>query len=405
MDDKTEAELPLAHISVRGFWERLSSGLVVRLRRDFERGYDGVLLWGDSILPEERRLELTRQELLDYEYAEDLGFSLGVSERSAQALAWVIGALPMADETTPNRDQLGLARRLLRGTEDAWPWESRSEAERILWNLVQRKIQPSKAVLELCASAPATHTNTAPLCRALAPAVADGRLGRYDAVGLLAGTGMPDTVRYDILREILRAALSEAEIPLDAAIVLLQELSPTAADHEAYTSTGRISALHAERELLLKALALLTTDVRAVSALQAVIDNEVREDAFTVKIAIWALGRQNGKGAIARLIPLLDQPQYQFYLAEIEEALSFLCSGAELIPPAEADEREHWTTVSKSLPASAEAWWRHDAESVFWEKRLRCAQTLDQHPEASDLAARLQIDEVPLVRIAAGGDA
>lgn len=402
MDDQTAAGLPIAHISVRGFWERLSSGLVTRLRRDPERGYEGVVLWGESLLPEDRRLELTRQELLDYEYAEDLGFSLGVSDRLPQALAWVIGAPPMAEETIPNWDQLGLAWRLLRGTPTPWPPESRSAAERILWKLAERKIKPPEAILELCALAPATHTNTAPFCRALVPAVAEGRLGRYEALGLLAHSALGDRVDYAVLLEILLSALREAEIPLDAAILLLRELHPTVSDYELYTSTGRVSALHAERELLLKACALVTTDARAAEALQAVIENEAREDALTVKIAIWALGRQNAKIGVGYLIPRLDQPQYRLYLTEVEEALSFLCSGAELIPPAEADEMEHWTEVSRRLPPDAEAWWRHDAESVFWEKRLRCAQTLDRHPEAGDLIARLRMDEVPMVRSAAG---
>jgi hypothetical protein len=402
MDDQTAAELPLAHISVRGFWERLSAGRVIRLRRDVERGYEGVVLWGDSLLGEERRLELTRQELLDYEYADDLGFSLGVTDRLPQALAWVIGAPPMAEETVPNRDQLALARRLLRGSEAAWPWASRSAAERVLWNLAERKIKASEAFNELCASAPATHANTAPLCRALVPAVGALRLGRFEALGLLAQSAIPDRVDYEVLHEILLAALLEAEVSVDAAILLLRELLPTASDYEIYTSTGQVSALNAERELLLKACALLRTDARVAEALRTVIDNEAREDAFTVKIAIWALGRLNDKTGIGHLVPLLDQPQYRFYLTDIEEALSFLCSGAQLVPLSEADEMEHWTSVCRQLPTDAAAWWRHDAGSVFWEKRLRCAQTLDQHPEARELAVRLRTDEVPLVRLASG---
>jgi hypothetical protein len=404
MDDTTEAGLPPAYISIRGFWERLTSQEVVRVRRDFGQGYTGVVLWGDSLLPEDRRFELTRAEFLDYEYDQDLGFSVGVSDRLPPALVWVIGAPPMENETVPNTDQLELARRLLRGSPAPWPWESRSAAERVLWNLAERKTTPPLAVLELCALAPATHTNTAPLSRALVPAVTEGRLGRYEAIGLLADSLVPDRITYDTRREILLSALPDAEIPLDAAILLLRELHPTAGDHESYTSTGQVSALHAERELLLKALALLTTDARAVEALRAVIDNEAREDAFTVKVAIWALGRQNGKSAIGHLIPLLDQPQYRIYRTEIEEALSFLCSGAELVPKAqEEEEKEYWTKVSLRLPTDAEAWWRHDAESVFWEKRLRCARTLDRHPGAVDHAVRLQDDEVPVVRVAARG--
>lgn len=405
MDDQTAAGLPLAHISVRGFWERLSSGLVTRLRRDPDRGYDGVVLWGESLFPEDRRLELTRQELLDYEYSEDLGFSLGVSDRLVQGLAWVVGAPPMADETIPNWDQLALARRLLRGTPAPWPVESRSAAERALWRLAERKIKPPEAILEICAWSPATHTNTAPLCHALVPAVAQGRLGRFDALGLLTGPAIGERVTYDVVREMLLSALPDSEIPLEAALLLLRELHPTARDYELYSSTGRISALHAERDLVLKAFALVTTDSRVAAALQAVIDNEAREDALTVKIAIWALGRHNDKSGIDHLIPLLDRPSYRIYLGEVEEALSFLCSGSELVPPAEADEMEHWKEVRRNLPRDSEAWWRHDAESVFWEKRLRCAQTLGRHPEVRDLAERLKADEVPNVRAAAGGDA
>jgi len=401
MDDNRAIELPPAYISVRGFFERLSAGRVIHLRRDLERGCKGVVVMGDALFGEERRLELTRQELVDYEYGEDLEFSLGVSGRLSQALAWVMGAPLMEEETIPARDQLGLALRLVRGIE-LWPGESRAAAAEVLERLTERKIQPPEAIAGLTALAPAACANTAPLCRALVPAVAGRRLGRDEALGLLADASIADRTGYATVRDILLAALPAAEIPLESAILLLRELQPTAVEYDLYSASGRVSELRAERELLLKSFALLTTDSRAVEALCAVIGNEAFEDAVTVKIAVWALGRQNGKDAIGYLVSLLNQPSYRLYDAEIEDALSFLCSGAELIPPAEGDVVEHWSQVGKSLPRDPEGWWRHDAESVFWEKRLRCALALDHHPDAADVAARLQMDEVPLVRQAAG---
>jgi hypothetical protein len=402
MDDKQINELPPAYISVGGFWEHLYAGRVTQLRRDFAGGCRGAVVAGDSLFGGEGRLELTRQELLDYEYAEDLGFSLGVSGNLSQTLAWVIGAPLMEEDTIPNQGQLGLVRRLVRGTLAAWPREPRTSADRILSQVAERKIQPPEAIVELGALAPAFHRNTAPLCRAVVPAVAEGRLGPYEALGLLADSQVPERAGYDTLREILLAALGEAEIPLELAILLLQDLRPTAVEYDRYAATGQTAELHVEREVLLKAFALLTTDPRAVEALHAVIGNEAFEDLFTVKIAIWALGRHNGKIGIAYLVALFDQPEFRLYLTEIEEALSFLCSGAELIPPAEGDPGEHWSEVRDSLPRDPESWWRHDSESVFWEKRLRCALELDRHPDAEEAAARLRMDEVPLVRLAAG---
>ncbi len=418
-DDAMTAALPPAWISVRGFWERLTSREIVRVRRDFLQGYHGVVLWGDSVLPEMRQFELTRQEVLAYAYDEDLGFTLGVTPRLEVALAWVIGAPPMAEETNPNRDQLTLARSLLIGSDAPWPSEARAAAERALWNVAERKADPAEAARAFSSSAPPTHRNTAALGRALTLAVAGRRIGWYEATAWLTNTLPPDPPGYPFSHDILLAALPEAEIPLDAALRRLRDLQPTPADYQRYEASGQVATLHAEREVLLKAFALLSTDRRAAEALRAVIENEACEDAITVRIAIWALGRQNEKNAIDYLMSLLPRPQYRIYRDEIEEALTFLCSGVELLPAADADELEHWTAIHAGLPKDQAAWWEHDAESVFWEKRLRCALTLDAGTGAARapgvdtgrgerrarLSEHLWNDEVPNVRLAAGGKA
>lgn len=418
-DGAMTADPPPAWISVRGFWERLTSREIVRVRRDFLQGYHGVVLWGDSVLPEVRQFELTREEMLSYAYDEDLGFTLGVTPRLEVALAWVIGAPPMAEETNPNRDQLALARSLLIGSDAPWPSEARSAAERALWSVAERRADPAEAVRAVAAASPPTHRNAAALGRALARAVSARRIGWYEATDWLTNPLPPDPPGYLFSREVLLDTLPEAEIPLDAGLRRLRELQPAAAEYHRYEGSGRVAELHAERELLLKALALLATDTRAAEALRSVIENEACEDAITVKIAIWALGRQNAKSTVDYLISLLPRPQYRIYLDEIEEALTFLCSGAELVPAADADEVEHWTAIQAGLPKDQAAWWERDAESVFWEKRLRSALTLDAGTGATRapgvdsgsserrarLAERLRNDEVPNVRLAAGGEA
>jgi hypothetical protein len=402
MDETSEAELPIAYLSIQGFFERLYSGEIVALRRDPGRGCEGTVLWGEGLLPEQRRFELAHEEFLPYAYDEDALFLAGVSGELARALAWVVGAPPMEEETIPGREQLHLARRLLRGTPAPWPQEPRAAGEGVLWKLQKRMLTPDEALAELVARAPATHSNLRPLCGAVVSSVAQGRLGRGDAMALLADGDVPERVGYAAYRDLLITALPAAAVPLDDALLLLQDRRPTAADYERYTRTGRVDALHGERELLLGSFAFLSTDARAVEALLDVIDNEACENAFTVKTAIWALGRQNDKAAIDRLIALLDQPQYRFYMGDVEDALSFVCSGAELVPPAAAEERAHWDAVSARLAMDDEGWWRHDAASVYWEKRLRCALTLDGHPDAADLADQLARDEVPIVRAASG---
>lgn len=403
----TEDHLPPAWISVRGFWERLMSREIVGVRREFRQGYRGEVLWGDGVLPEMRSFELTHEEMLAYAYDEDLGFSLGVTPRPEVALAWVIGAPPMEAETIPNRDQLSLARSLLIGSDAPWPFEARSAAEQVFWLVAERKMAPGSAAKPLVEAAPPTHRNTAPLGAALAQAVAERRVGWYEATSWLAHAVAPDPPGYEFSRHVLSSALPEAEIPLDAALERLRGLQPTPADYQRYQARGQVAALHAERELLLKAFALLSTDDRVAAALREVVDNEACEDSFTTKIAIWALGRHNEKSAVDYLVSLLSRPQYRIYLDEIEEALAFLCSAEELTPAAEADELEHWSAIRAGLPADPEAWWERDAQSVFWEKRLRSALTLDpaRDERHARLAIQLRGDEVPNVRRAAGGEA
>lgn len=431
-DDVSSADLPPAWISVRGFWERLTSREIVRVQRDFRQGYRGEVLWGDALLPEVRSFELSRDEMLAYAYDEDLGFSLGVTPRPEVALAWVIGAPPMEAETIPNRDQLTLARSLLIGSDAPWPFEARSAAERVFWLVAGRRLPAAEASRPLVEAAPPTHRNTAPIGAALARAVEEGRIGWYEAMGWLAHATAPDPPGFAFSRHVLLAALPEAEIPLGAVLGRLRALQPTPADYQRYEASGQVAALHAERELLLKACALLSTDDRVAAALRGVVDNEACEDAFTVKIAIWALGRHNEKSAVDYLVSLLSRPPYRIYLDEIEEALAFLCSGDRLEPAAEAAgadeaaeedeaddaiETERWSAIRAALPADPAAWWERDAASVFWEKRLRAALTLGAEgvvaggPGSDDggsarrtrLAARLREDEVPNVRVAAGG--
>jgi len=65
-------------------------------------------------------------------------------------------------------------------------------------------------------------------------------------------------------------------------------------------------------------------------------------------------------------------------------------------------EFTYWQKQEKNLPDTPDAWPEHDAVSVFWEKRLRCALTAKE-AMGSPFTSSFQNDEVLTVRTAAGG--
>ena len=213
----------------------------------------------------------------------------------------------------------------------------------------------------------------------------------------LSGIEPEEPLDYSKLRAMLIAHFERAAVPLEQVLELMAQTQPGLQEHQRYEETGQISALRAERALLVKALALTGTDPRVTEALAGVVESAY-EDSEVVAAAIWAIGRHNDKAVIPRLLLWLSQKRLAFHSLSIEQALQFLCSGERLIPLAAEDEPRYWKDMLASLPKRPGEWLEWDASSVFWQKRLRCAL----FAQAPALQERLRADEVLPVRLAAG---
>jgi hypothetical protein len=66
-------------------------------------------------------------------------------------------------------------------------------------------------------------------------------------------------------------------------------------------------------------------------------------------------------------------------------------------------EHEYWSEKEKTLPVRPADWLKQDAESVFWQKRLRCALPGKDSRIPPHLLNALRNDEVMTVRISSGG--
>ncbi len=209
-------------------------------------------------------------------------------------------------------------------------------------------------------------------------------------------------VPYRALWQQTSAALEDGEISLEDAAEFMEDLKPDQIDYRAYDETGSVGFLNAEREILLKAYAFCPTNPAITEQITAVIDNHEREDVITVQTAIWALGRHNDKAALDYLYNILGKEELDFHSLTIQDALQYLASGQALIPTTGDDERGHWSKQRRQLPKDPAAWAAHDANSVFWEKRLRVATEWKAGGEEARLD-RLKKDEILPVRLAAGG--
>lgn len=219
---------------------------------------------------------------------------------------------------------------------------------------------------------------------------------------LLEQTAPAEEAPYADLRQRVLSSLKDSKIPIDKAAALMKELTPGEKEYELYDATGMVGILNAEREILLKAYAFCVTDPEISKQIRAVIANHEHEDAITVQTAIWALGRHNDKDSIDSLIGLFGKEDFEYHRITIQEALQFLYSGRELIPTTGESERKYWRDHKQRLPDSPAAWAEHDAQSVFWEKRLRAAARWRAESETVRLE-KLKSDEVLPVRLAAGG--
>ena len=182
----------------------------------------------------------------------------------------------------------------------------------------------------------------------------------------------------------------------------LQRLRPTSEDFESFKANGDLGHLHRERELLIKSFGICFSNPAICDQLRAVISNSRFEYTGTVDLAIWALGRQNYKGSIPYLIDMLEKLEFDASTHVIERALQFLCSGEQLIPLSAEAPTAYWLGVTKQLPTNLDDWAAHDAKSVFWEKRLRCARQWSQLHQHITYLENLKSDEVSPVRHAAG---
>ncbi len=335
MADSSSNELDSVSPSVAEFWDLYAGSDLVTLGRNRVVGYTGSYYVDEDDRPaamigEEKRFALSRKELLEFNYADEPLFDLGIYDELAAAISAIIHMPMMQDETTPFRDQLELVPRLLE--------------------------QPVPG---------------------------------------------PETP-YGTLRRQALMALENARISIEKSAALMEELMPGEEEYKAYQDAGMVSLLHAEREILLKAYAFCTTETQITKQITAVIDNHKYEDAITVQTAIWALGRHNDKAAIEYLLKLFRGSEFDFHRIVVQEALQFLFTGRELIPLTGDNEWRYWNDQAQRLPSTPAAWTAHDAESVFWEKRLRAAIYWKTAGEESRLEP-LKEDEVLQVRLAAGG--
>lgn len=191
----------------------------------------------------------------------------------------------------------------------------------------------------------------------------------------------------------LKNTLEQRCLTTSQAIEALTAGVPDDAAYARYKSTHDSASLGTDRQVLVKALALLPTDPEISAALLRVFQN-VYEHLGTLTSAIWALGRHNDKSTIAPLVDAIGKAPYRMCMPAIERALQALCSGRTLFSLAHF--QQYWPEVSAALPTDGAQWSLWDAGSVIWEKRLRRA--LEWKAEWSPLLGVLRDDEVEQVR-------
>jgi hypothetical protein len=202
------------------------------------------------------------------------------------------------------------------------------------------------------------------------------------------------TDEYALHREAVANSLMAVNPTMTDIVAILEQLAPTREDYELFRETGDLRAVHMARELFLKALGLAPTSSQASDVLVTVVHSPF-EPSDSKNIAIWALGRQNDPSVVPFLIGMLNRPEMRFYSVSIERALQFLLSGEHLQEISYEHEHEHWRGIFENIgERSREEWDEASAHSVYWEKRLRCAQTGVPRPE-------LLKDEVEPVRFVA----
>jgi hypothetical protein len=428
------------------FWEAYAEGSFVSLKRQGNGDHEGVLLdFGeneDALLGEEAPFSITRQELLDYDYGRDDQFAPCAFETLTPALSAVLQTPEFTEPTEPNRNRLQLIIRLIRDPSIDEPFYSVMVRTRdLVKDYKKERIGKAALTVQLRSLLDGRDKNFDRFCQSVLKYLDMEALSADQAAGLLYSNTPIAAEKYVVVLRILLETVPECELSVDKACRFLQDLLPAEADYAAMEESGRICSVNAERDILLKALSMCPTDQHIARQCMNILDNHENEDVFTIIEAISALGLHNEKSSISPLIECLGRDDMIRYRDGIEEALQILCSGPELIPKAiwgedfseymeetpeeEASEEEslaeevlevlreneeqdlkiefeYWQKEKKNLPDAPGTWRGHDALSVFWQKRLRCALAAGG-AMGSPLPSSFQNDEVMTVRIAAGG--
>lgn len=414
------------------FWKAYAEGNFVSLKRHENANYEGILMdFGqneEALLGEEAPFSITRKELLDYDYSTDDQFAPCLFENIESALSFVLRNPEFAEPTEPNRNRLQLIIRFIRDPSTAEPSYSLTLRTRdLVKDYAEKIIQKDHLIGQLRNLRKGRDKNFEILCQTVLKYLDMGTFSVEQATSLLyANTPVPD-IKHILILRVLIETVSHCELSVERACRFLEEMLPTKANYMEMLDSGKISLVHAERDILLKALSMCQTDERITTQLMKILDNHENEDLFTVTETISALGIHNDKSSIPPLVEYLDRDDITNYQDNIEDVLQLLCSGPELIPKAifgmdlskytdeeleDLDnnegqepkiEHEYWLKKAGTLSGTPADWLRQDSASVFWQKRLRCALLGKDSKVPPQMLSKLQNDEVMTVRVAAGG--
>ena len=201
---------------------------------------------------------------------------------------------------------------------------------------------------------------------------------------------------YASRRETVLCELLQTPIKLECAAEMMADLMATKEGREEADRTGRLAKLYTEKEVLLKAFALTFNSPTISDLLWRVVENSHLEDYITVGIAVWAIGRHNRSKDLPRLLEALANGKLAQHRATLERAIQFMVSAQELIPlsPTDEDPFHYW---SRKEAESAHLGDRN-AQSVFWEKRLRHAVQWSTLNRFHGSLQQFQKDEVAVIR-------
>jgi len=414
------------------FWDFYDGDLFVSLKRSNAGDYDGVRMdiekGEDTLFPETVPFAISRNELLGYQYAADERFLRKVSATLSSALQAVLQRDELKEESIPNFHRLYLIIRIIRDPAPAEPSQDIIDTTNsLLWVYARGKTRRDRLTDVLRKLVKGRDDNFAAFCDAVLEYLEKKILSTWQAAHLLYGVEPRYDMPFPALSGIVLEVLTKCELPLEKACQFLEYLLPDEENYQEMQASGRIAAVNTERDVLLQALAMSPTGSGITDQFVRIINNHNNEDLFFIIEAIKALGVHNGKAAIEYLVACLDRGDMARYWDDIEGALQRLCSGSELIPKAvfgidfenlsESElaemegkedhelriEYDYWQGKLKTLPGTPEAWFQHDAGSVFWEKRLRCALQARDLKVPGAMLEELQRDEVATVRLAAGG--